>query len=79
MLPFSLATTAIAFLTLARFGLVASIAATYALNVLPPFPVVWPPNQWYSGIGFLGLAVTAAIAIAAFQFATGTRRRAETA
>ena len=31
----------------------------------------WPPTAWYSGVGFVGVAATAAIAIAAFYVATG--------
>ena len=44
--------------------------ALFIGNTLRVFAVVWPPNQWYSGIGFLGIAVTAALAIAAFRIAT---------
>jgi serine/threonine-protein kinase len=67
MLPFSLACNVIAFVMLARVGLIASIAAIFIGGMLPMFPVVWPPDEWYSGIGFLGLALTSAIAIAAFR------------
>jgi serine/threonine protein kinase len=76
-LPFQAIVNAIAFLMLARVGLVASIASLFVANALPMFPVVWPPDQWYSGIGFLGLAVTTAIAIAAFRAATRSGRPRE--
>ena len=79
MLLFTLAGSAITFLTLARSGLVASIASAFLVSTVQAFPVVWPPNQWYSGIGLLGIGVTAAIAIVAFRFATVTRRRSEMA
>jgi len=68
--PFQLAVTMVLFLILARVGLVASITESFVANTLRAFPVVWPPNQWYSGIGLLGIAVTAALAIAAFRIAT---------
>ena len=69
-LPFQIVANGMAFVMLARIGLVASISTIFVANTLPMFPVVWPPNQWYSGIGFLGLALTTAIAIAAYRIAT---------
>jgi hypothetical protein len=66
-LPFILAINVIGFLTLARVGLVACLSALFVANVLPWFPAAWPPDKWYSGSGMLGIAVAAAIAIAAFR------------
>jgi hypothetical protein len=72
-LPFQMAGEAAAFILLARVGVVATIAAFFVVNTLPMLPVAWPPTPWYSGIGFMGIALAAALAIAAFRFATGGR------
>jgi hypothetical protein len=77
-LPFQVVVNVILFLILARVGLVASIAAAFVANVLPAFPVVWPPDAWFSGIGFLGLGLMSAIAIVAFRIVTGSAARKAT-
>jgi hypothetical protein len=68
--------TATTFVTLARGGLVAAITMVFVSFALWTFPFAWPPTLWYSGAGFVGVAVTAAIAIAAFYVATGADQRA---
>jgi serine/threonine-protein kinase len=70
LLPFVLGVNAIGFVMLARVGLVAAIAALFVANTVPMFPVVWPPDKWYSGVGLVGMALTSAIAIAAFRIVT---------
>ena len=77
--PFVFAVMILAFVTLARVGLVASITALFVFQLLPTFPFTWPPTAWYSGVGFVGVAVTAAIAITAFYVATGADRPARPA
>ena len=44
-------------------GLVATITSVFVAVVLRTFPFTWPPTAWYSGVGFVGVAVTTAIAI----------------
>jgi hypothetical protein len=73
---FVFAGTVTIFATLARVGLVAAITMFYVSFILWNFPFAWPPTPWYSGAGFVGVAVTAAIAVAAFYVATGAGQRA---
>jgi serine/threonine-protein kinase len=73
---FVVAGTVTLFVTLARVGLVATITMFFVSFELWNFPFVWPPTPWYSGAGFVGVAVTVAIAIAAFYVATGAGQRA---
>jgi len=75
-LPFFFAASILSFMMLARIGLVAGITSWFVGAVLRTFPFIWPPTAWYSGAGFVGVAVTAAIAIAAFYVATGADQRA---
>ena len=75
-LPFVFALAILGFVTVARIGLVATITSVFVFGVLRSFPFTWPPTAWYSGVGFVGLAVTTAIAIAAFYVATGADQRA---
>ena len=75
-LPWVLVLTIGFFLLLARVGLVAAIATQFVVVVLIEFPFTWPPTGWYSGVGFVGVAVTAALAVAAFYVATGADRPA---
>ncbi len=77
--PFVFAMNFLTFVVLARIGLVASITAFFVGSVFQTFPFTWPPTAWYSGVGFVGVAVTAAIAIAAFYVATGADRPARPA
>ena len=72
--PFSLFATAAGFILLARVGLVAMMATMLIASVLPMFPVTWPLTAWYSGIGLLGIAFTAALAFAAFRISTTPAR-----
>jgi serine/threonine-protein kinase len=60
----------LAFTLLARVGLVAMIAANVAGVMMMNFPVTLGRTEWYSGTGFVGLALAAALAIAAFRIAT---------
>ena len=73
---FFFAVTILTFVLLARIGLVANITAVFVGVVLRTLPFTWPPTAWDSGVGLVGLAVTAAIAIAAFYVATGADARA---
>jgi hypothetical protein len=73
--PFVFAAGTLGFMILARIGLVAAITLWFVSTVLQTFPFMWPPTAWYSGAGFVGVAVTAAIAIAAFYVATGADQR----
>ena len=66
-LPFALLAQAGLFIVLSRVGLVALIAALYVFGMLQDFPVTWPLTPWYSSIGLVGLAVTMALAVAAFR------------
>jgi serine/threonine-protein kinase len=68
-LPFALVSQALVFLMVARVGLVSAIAMFFFLHLLYSFPATWPPNQWYSGVGLAGIAVVAAVAVAAFRVA----------
>jgi serine/threonine-protein kinase len=77
-LPFEVVTNLAVFILLARVGLVATIAAFLVSLVLASHPVTWPPTAWYSGIGFLGITVTAALAIGAFRIVMAGRRPAAT-
>jgi serine/threonine-protein kinase len=77
--PFFFAASLLGFMVLARIGLVAWITAWFVGNLLQTFPFVWPPSAWYSGAGFVGVAVTTVIAIAAFYVATGADQRARLA
>jgi hypothetical protein len=79
IVPFAFATGILGFIMLARVGLVAAITTSFLMTVLQTFPFMWPPTAWYSGAGFVGVAVTTAIAIAAFYVATGADRRARPA
>ncbi len=71
--PFAVAVQALMFVTLARVGLVASITSQFVMYTLMISPFTLPPVTWYSGVGFVGLAVTALLAIAAFRVSTGSR------
>jgi hypothetical protein len=73
-LPFNLFANAALFILLARVGLVALMSATLVPTLLPAFPVTWPLTAWYSGIGLLGIAITAGLAIAAFRISTTPAR-----
>ena len=78
-LPFWWGGMAILFAVLARVGLVA-IATTFFVGlVLMDFPFSWPASAWYSGVGFVGVALVSALAIAAFRIATAahTDRRGQ--
>jgi len=68
-LPFALVFQALVFTLVARVGLVSAIAMTFFTHTLYSFPATWPPNQWYSGVGLAGIAVAAAVAVAAFRVA----------
>jgi serine/threonine-protein kinase len=74
-LPFLLLGEIALFTLLARVGVLATIAALFVLYTLVPFPSAWPPTAWHSGIGLMGIAVTAALAAAAFRFASSSRVR----
>jgi serine/threonine-protein kinase len=71
--PFGVVVQALIFVTLARVGLVATITAQFLFDTLLISPFTMPPVAWYSGVGFVGLAVTALLAIAAFRISTGSR------
>jgi hypothetical protein len=68
-LPFEFVTQLAIFVLLARVGLVATIAAFVSPTVLPTYPVTWPLDAWHSGIGLVGLVLTAAIAIVGYRLA----------
>jgi hypothetical protein len=74
-LPCEIVMNVAIFVLLARVGLVATIAAFLMSNVLDVYPVTWPLNAWYSNIGLVGIAVTSALAIAAFRIATRGGRK----
>jgi serine/threonine-protein kinase len=77
-LPFALLAQAGLFILLSRVGLVALISAMFVIGILEDFPVTWPLTPWYSSIGLVGLAVTMALAVAAFRIvrsATAVARR----
>ena len=59
------------FTVLARIGLVAMIAAMFSTELLRTFPFTWPPSAWYSGVGFVAIAVVAGLAVVSFRIATG--------
>jgi serine/threonine-protein kinase len=69
-IPFYLVAFAIAFTLLARVGLIAMVASTFVRDLLVIFPFTWPATAWYSGVGFVGIVLVAALAIAAFRIAT---------
>ena len=68
--PFEFLTLAVAFGVLSRVGLVAAVTASAVGRVLHVFPFSWPPSAWFSGVGFVGVAVVALVAITAFRIAT---------
>jgi serine/threonine-protein kinase len=68
-LPFALVSQALVFMMVARVGLVSAIAMFFFTHLLYSFPATWPPNQWYAGVGFAGVAVAVAVAVAAFRVA----------
>ena len=70
-LPFALLANVLIYTVLARTGLVSAIAMILFTHLLYSFPASWPPNQWYSGVGFAGVAVVVALAVAAFRVAIG--------
>jgi hypothetical protein len=79
-IPLVLLGAGVGLAVLARFGLVACMVACLvgsgvATGIIETFPATFPPNQWYSGVGFAGLAVVAALAIYACRIATGSMRR----
>jgi hypothetical protein len=71
--PFAVVVQALIFATLARVGLVASITAQFVMYTLLISPFTMPPVAWYSGVGLVGLVVTALLAFAAFRVSTGGR------
>lgn len=80
-LPFVFVVQALWFTTLARVGLVAMIAGSFSVWTWATFPFTLPASAWYAPVGFVGIAVTAGLAITAFRIATGahgvTRRSRE--
>jgi serine/threonine-protein kinase len=74
-MPLLFAADLMAFTLLARVGLVAMIAANIAGSMMIMFPVTLDRTQWYAGTGFVGLALAAALAIAAFRIATAPAAR----
>jgi hypothetical protein len=74
MAPFVFLIQTTKFLMLARIGLVAVIAEGFTGIVLRDFPVTWPLTMWYSRAGLVGVAVTAATAIAAFRLVMNAQR-----
>jgi hypothetical protein len=74
-LPFELVANLAIFILLARVGLIAAIAAFVVAAVLPAYPVTWPLNAWYSGLGLVGIGVTAGLAVAGFRLATAEALR----
>jgi hypothetical protein len=69
-LPFEFVTNLTIFVLLARVGLVATIAAFIISSLLLSYPVTWPFGAWYSGIGLVGLVLTAALAMVGYRLAT---------
>jgi hypothetical protein len=74
-LPFEFAFSATMFFVLARAGLVATIAAWTFLFLLKDFPFTWPLTQWYSMTGLIGLALSAALVIAAYRIVMRAQAR----
>jgi hypothetical protein len=71
LIPFAVLVQAIWFAVLARVGLVATVMMELLVfGLLTTFPFVWSTTTWYSGVGFVGIALVAALAIAAFRVAT---------
>ena len=70
VVPFFVLSIAVWLATLSRVGLVALLISIFARSVLVAFPFAWPEMTWYSGIGFVGVIVIAALAAAAFRIAT---------
>ena len=65
------------FLLLARVGLVAFMAVTFVIFVLPPFPFTLQIDAWYFTVGLGGVLVISVLAIAAMRVAmAGSAREA---
>ena len=60
---------------LARFGLLALIAANLVISILSEFPVTYKLSTWYSTASFTALAIVMALAMFAFYTATANTRR----
>ena len=56
-----------------RFGLVAGITSLYFDFLSYHFPFTSDTSSWYFGVGLFGVALMAAIAIAAFRISLGAR------
>jgi serine/threonine-protein kinase len=75
-IPLAFLVVAMRFAVFARFGLVAAMVGNgFVSNIIETFPATFPPNQWYSGAGFAGLAVVAVLAVYACRIATGSMRQ----
>ena len=65
---------AVVMVVLARFGLLALIAATLVTSILSEFPITYKVSAWYSTASFTALAIVMALAMFAFYTATANTR-----
>jgi hypothetical protein len=61
------------FLILMRFGLLAEVAAGVFVTILGNYPITLEASALYSRIGFVALAILAALALYAFRYSLGGR------
>jgi hypothetical protein len=75
VLPFTIAMSIVVFVLIARVGIVAAIASYFTGSVLMTYPFTVDTAAWYFRAGLTGIAVVAALAIAAFRIATAPHAR----
>jgi hypothetical protein len=64
---------ALVFFALMRFGFLAALLCGFIYIVIHNLPITLHASAWYSGYGYLTLAVLAAIVLYAFRFSLGGR------
>ena len=64
---------AVLFFALMRFGLLAALLCGFICIVGRTLPITLHASAWYSGYGYLTLAVLTAIVLYAFRFSLGGR------
>jgi hypothetical protein len=69
-IPVFVVSNVVAFLLLARVGLVAAMAASVVGVILLTFPFTLSTSAWYFRTGLIGVGVVTALAVVAFRIAT---------
>jgi len=61
------------FFVLMRFGFLASVVVEFGTALVIYFPFTFEGAAWYSGYGYLALAIFAALVLSAFRISLGGR------